>query len=114
MGVRQVTQQFLSYRDAFKAINPKIEVQIGETGWPSMGISFNQTPNNNANLREYWRLIAAWAEQNHVMVQMFQAIDEPWKCDMASTNRSTFDGPNGAECHYGLWYRQGDEYHEKQ
>ena len=113
-----VGSAFLSYAQKFRAINPNIKVMIGETGWPSQGISFNKSPNNVQNLKAYWSAINNWATNNGVLVHMFEAIDEPWKSNQASTDWNSFSGPNGAEGHYGWWYRSdtanGPVYVEKQ
>jgi hypothetical protein len=58
-----------------------------------------------------------WASNNKVSVQMFEAIDEPWKSNKNSADRNSFSGPNGGEGHYGWWYRvdtsNGPKYFEK-
>ncbi|CAG2163011.1 unnamed protein product [Oppiella nova] len=74
-SVDAVGNAFLSYRQKFKEINANIEVMIGETGWPSQGISFNASPNNVKNLRDYWTQMGDWADRNKVLVHMFEAID---------------------------------------
>lgn len=52
---------------------------IGETGWPSAGISFNNSVNNAANAQAYFEAIKQWAVQRAVMTYYFEAIDETWK-----------------------------------
>ena len=104
-AVEAVGNAYLSYVPKFKAINPHIEVMIGETGWPSEGISFNQSPNNVQNLKQYWTSMGEWAAKHRVSVYMFEAIDEPWKSNKNSHDMNAFNGPNGAEGHYGWWKR---------
>jgi hypothetical protein len=52
-GVNQVGQAFHQIKTAVADINPQCEVMIGETGWSSQRISFNNTDNNVANLLAY-------------------------------------------------------------
>jgi exo-beta-1,3-glucanase (GH17 family) len=104
-AVDAVGNAYHSYVPVFRSINPHIEVIIGETGWPSQGISSNGSPNNVANLKEYWNRMGEWAAKNKVLVQMFEAIDEPWKSSKTSKDMNAPNGPNGAEGHYGFWTR---------
>jgi hypothetical protein len=46
-----------------------------------------------------------WASQNGVKVQMFEAIDEPWKNDETNGDPNNPGGRFGAEAHYGWWKR---------
>ncbi|CAG7718990.1 unnamed protein product [Allacma fusca] len=89
-----VMYYFLELQKAIKRVNPNIEVIIGETGWPSEGNSFNNSPNSVQNEVIYWKEINSLAVRKRVKVQMFEAIDEPWK------GRSS---QNKAESHYGWW-----------
>jgi hypothetical protein len=59
-GVNQVGQAFHQIKTAVADINPQCEVMIGKTGWPSQGISFNNTDNNVANLLAYNGSEASW------------------------------------------------------
>jgi exo-beta-1,3-glucanase (GH17 family) len=99
---------FVRWRDAFKRLNPNIEVLIGETGWPSSGKSFNDSPNNESNLANFWQSMAKIAKEKGIKVQMFEGIDEPWKCNQQDSSPTSSGGRFGAECHYGLWYRVGN------
>jgi len=94
-GVTAVGQAFYQIKTAVADINPQCEVMIGETGWPSEGVSFSNTDNNVANLLAYYEAIDKWAFENQVITYFFEAFDEPWK-----SNKSQFS----AEGHYGLWY----------
>jgi|GEM_PF-2983671 len=102
-GVNGVSQAFNTIKSAVAKINPQCQVMIGETGWPSQGISFNNTNNNVNNLRTYFEAIDKWASQQGVITYLFEAIDEPWKSNQNKLN-PPWQGPNGAEGHYGLWY----------
>ncbi|XP_054163255.1 uncharacterized protein LOC128961070 [Oppia nitens] len=104
-SVEAVGNAFNSYVKKFKEVNPNIDVMIGETGWPSQGISFNKSPNNVQNLKNYWTQMGDWAARNKVLVHMFEAIDEPWKSSQTSTDMTSPSGPNGGEGHYGWWQR---------
>lgn len=116
-GVNQVGQAFDQIKRAVRDINPQCEVMIGETGWPSQGISFNNTHNNVANLLAYCEAIDKWAFEHRVMTYLFEAIDEPWKSNQNAQVPPTnpWQGPHGAEGHYGLWYlnQQGNYMHKK-
>jgi exo-beta-1,3-glucanase (GH17 family) len=105
-GVNGVSQALNQIKSAVAGINPQCQVMIGETGWSSQGISFNNTDNNVKNLVAYCEAIDKWASQQGVITYLFEAIDEPWKSDQnAPANSATpWQGPNGAEGHYGLWY----------
>ena len=91
-----VANYFFYVRSEIQKVNPNLEVMIGETGWPSEGNSFNNSPNTVANEVAYWKRINWWASNTQIKIQMFQAIDEPWKGDS-----SQFKG----EGHYGWWYK---------
>jgi exo-beta-1,3-glucanase (GH17 family) len=105
-GVNGVAQAFNTIKTAVTAINPQCEVAIGETGWPSQGISFNNTVNNVANLLAYYKAIDKWAFEQKVTTYLFEAFDEPWKSNQNAQvpPENPWSGPNGAEGHYGLWY----------
>jgi exo-beta-1,3-glucanase (GH17 family) len=102
-GVNAVGEAFNTIKSAVAPINPQCEVMIGETGWPSQGISFNNTDNNVNNLLAYFEAIGNWASQQGVITYLFEAIDEPWKSNVNKED-TPWQGPNGAEGHYGLWY----------
>jgi exo-beta-1,3-glucanase (GH17 family) len=105
-SVENVASQYASIKAAALALNPSIEVLIGETGWPSQGVSFNDpggTLNTVANEHAYFNAIGQWANANQVQVMYFEAIDEPWKSNQNNTNPSDPKGFMGAEGHYGVW-----------
>jgi glucan 1,3-beta-glucosidase len=93
-------------RAAVAGLNPQCEVMIGETGWPSAGISFNNSVNNVTNAKAYFAAMKQWAALRNVMTYYFEAIDEPWKSNRNASVPPTapWQGPNGAEGHYGIWY----------
>ena len=115
-GVNGVAEAFNVIKTAVRAINAQCSVAIGETGWPSQGISFNNTNNSVANLLAYYQAIDKWAFEQRVMTYLFEAFDEPWKSDQNAQVPPTnpWQGPNGAEGHYGLWYlNEQGEYVQK-
>ncbi len=110
-SVQTIGQAFDSIKAAVAGLNPQCEVMIGETGWPSAGISFNNSANNVANARAYYEAIKQWATQRRVMTYYFEAIDEPWKSNqnVSVPPAAPWQGPNGAEGHYGLWSLDGQQ-----
>ncbi|MBW4670380.1 MAG: hypothetical protein KME60_23925 [Cyanomargarita calcarea GSE-NOS-MK-12-04C] len=115
-GVNGVAQAFNTIKTAVTAIKPQCEVAIGETGWASQGISFNNTVNNTQNLLAYYQAIDKWAFEQKVTTYLFEAFDEPWKSNQNAQvpPANSWQGPNGAEGHYGLWYLDGQgNYTEK-
>jgi exo-beta-1,3-glucanase (GH17 family) len=105
-AVAEVANQYTTIRAAALKLNPKIEVLIGETGWASQGISFNDLTgktNTVANAQAYFTAIQKWANANKVQTFYFEAIDEPWKSNLNQTGGDPWTGPNGAEGHYGVW-----------
>lgn len=51
-------------------------------------------------------LIDKWAFEHRVMTYLFEAFDEPWKSNPNANvpPDNSWQRPNGAEGHYGLWY----------
>ncbi|KYC42295.1 hypothetical protein WA1_20180 [Scytonema hofmannii PCC 7110] len=115
-GVNGVAQAFNTIKTSVAAINPRCKIMIGETGWSSQGISFNNTVNNVKNLLAYYEAIDKWAFEQQVTTYLFEAFDEPWKSNQNAQvpPENPWSGPNGAEGHYGLWYlNDRGEYTEK-
>ncbi|HEV3311278.1 MAG TPA: glycosyl hydrolase family 17 protein [Chloroflexota bacterium] len=110
-AVADVAGQYNAILAAARALNPNIDVLIGETGWPSQGVSFNDIVNGQvssqdntvANEQAYFAAIQSWANQNQVETNWFEAIDEPWKSNQNNSNPLDPQGIDGAEGHYGLW-----------
>jgi exo-beta-1,3-glucanase (GH17 family) len=103
-GAREVATTYDAQKAMALAVNPNVQVLIGETGWPSQGISFND-PDGHAsspdNEKAYYDAFTQWANTNSVASYYFEAIDEPWKSD-----KNVDSGPkgrNGAEGHFGLY-----------
>jgi exo-beta-1,3-glucanase (GH17 family) len=92
-GVQQMKDAYFSARDGFWQHNDKLEVMIGETGWASEGETFNGLVNTIENERRFWDGMKSFANSENVKIQMFQAIDEPWKTGLEG------------EKHFGWWYR---------
>ncbi len=103
-GVRNVAQAFESIKATVAGLNPQCEVMIGETGWPTAGVSFNDSVNNVSNAQAYFEAIKQWSAQQRVMTYYFEAIDEAWKSNRnaAVPPTAAWQGPNGAEGHYGV------------
>ena len=110
-SVQSISQAFDGVKAAVAGLNPQCEVMIGETGWPSAGISFNNSVNNAANAQAYYEAIKQWAAQRRVMTYYFEAIDESWKSNQNASvpPAAPWQGPNGAEGHYGIWSLDGQQ-----
>jgi glucan 1,3-beta-glucosidase len=112
VAVDEVSRVYHSIKTPAVALNAKLQVLIGETGWPSMGLSFNNPSgdlNSVANEQAYYTALRTWANANNVETFFFEAIDEPWKSNQnQDPNAPNFwQGPNGAEGHYGIWTYSG-------
>ena len=105
-----VTRAFDGITAAVVAVNPQCDVMIGETGWPSAGISFNNSINTVENARSYFEAVRQWSLQRRVVAYYFEAIDEAWKSNRnaAVPPAAPWQGPNGAEGHYGVWAFDGE------
>jgi len=111
-SVNDVANQYASIKAAAQALNPSIEVLIGETGWPSQGVSFNNPDGSLNHGRQRARLLQRdrpVGNANQVQVMYFEAIDEPWKSNQNNTNPSDPKGFMGAEGHYGVWSYTTDD-----
>ena len=95
LAVDSVVRQYNTTVELLKFINPNLEVQIGETGWPSFGK--DESLYNVANMKDYWERMAVWAEQNEVVVYMHEAFDQPWKSDPRRAD------PNDTTGRFGVW-----------
>ncbi|XP_037042191.1 uncharacterized protein LOC119078659 [Bradysia coprophila] len=96
-AVDAVGNFILSVKNVFRNINEKIDVMIGETGWPSEGLSLNGSPNSIKNFQAYWTGMNEWAKRNSIRTYMFEAFDEPYRSVTTS------------DAHYGWWYRQSND-----
>lgn len=106
-AIAELDAQYTAIKNAAVALNPNIEVLIGETGWPSKGLSFNDTSGVSstvANAKAYFDAVKAWANSKQVETSLFEAIDEPWKSNQnPGPDTPVWQGPNGAEGHFGIW-----------
>ncbi|RWR99807.1 hypothetical protein B4U79_17499 [Dinothrombium tinctorium] len=102
LAVRGVTDLYWDLRNAFKNINPRIKVVIGESGWASQGNTSNGMPTSRSNLINYWRSLGCYASDNQIPLYFYEAFDEPLK---------NFN--NCAEAYFGWWFRKGDNFIEK-
>ena len=81
-AVQDVASQYENQKAEALAVNPKVQVIIGETGWPSEGVSFNNLSGAHssvANEQAYYDAFTTWADANKVPSYYLEAIDEPWK-----------------------------------
>lgn len=113
-AIAELDAQYTAIKNAAVALNSKIEVLIGETGWPSQGQSFNDTSGVSstvANEKAYFDAVKAWANSKQVETSLFEAIDEPWKSNQnPGPDTPVWQGPNGAEGHFGIWtYTTADD-----
>ena len=96
-----MTNQLTGLQKAFSNQGVKLEIRIGETGWPTQGSQKDQ-PNtflaNVTNAQWYYQAMAGWANSNGVKTVIFAAYDEPWK--------GPADGSN-SEAFFGLWKANG-------
>lgn len=107
-AVKYVATTFQSIKAAALKVNPNVKVIMGETGWPSQGIAFNDLSGKTstiANEKAYMTAFARWANANKIESYPFEAIDEPWKSNQKQPLNAPepWKGPNGAEGHYGIW-----------
>lgn len=103
-----VGAEYQRIKKAATQVNPNVQVLMGETGWPSQGISFNDLSGKSstvANEKAYLTAFNAWATKNKVESYPFEAIDEPWKSNMKQPLNAPqpWKGPKGAEGHFGIW-----------
>jgi exo-beta-1,3-glucanase (GH17 family) len=107
-GVAEVATQYNALKAMALKVNPSVKVIIGETGWPSQGVSFNDKKGqytNVANEQAYYNQFKAWANQKAVPSYFFEAIDEPFKSDKnrKPTDAEPWKTGIGAEGHFGLY-----------
>ncbi len=111
-GVQDVASQYNMLKALALGVKPGVQVIIGETGWPSTGLSFNDRSGRTstvANEQAFYNGFTQWANANKVPSYYFEAIDEPWKSDQNLSPTSP-DGQKtpwvssaGAEGHFGLY-----------
>ena len=80
------------YNQAVKAANGK-KVIISETGWPSMGGSFQGSHPSFTNAMKYFINTQLWSEEDEIDIFYFSSFDESWKVGS--------EGDVGA--FWGLW-----------
>jgi len=69
------------------------KVIIGETGWPSGGVTIGKAEFTVENAAKYCLNIASWGQKTEHQYFYFEAFDEPWKV--------SDEGTLGA--HWGIW-----------
>lgn len=80
------------FNQAVKAANGK-KVIISETGWPSLGESFEAAHPSFENAMKYFINTQLWSEEDNIEVFYFSSFDESWKVGA--------EGDVGA--FWGLW-----------
>lgn len=80
--------------DGVRAALPGKPIAILEAGWASIAIEFGERANEIDQARHF-RELRQWATKTNTTVFFFEAFDEPWKGDPASSL--------GAEKHWGLF-----------
>jgi exo-beta-1,3-glucanase (GH17 family) len=80
------------YHQAVKAANGK-KVIISETGWPSMGGSFQGSHPSFPNAMKYFINTQLWSKEDDIDIFYFSSFDESWKVGS--------EGDVGA--YWGLW-----------
>lgn len=66
------------YRQALKAANGK-KVIISETGWPTMGASFQGSHPSFPNAMQYFINTQQWSKEDDIDIFYFSSFDESWK-----------------------------------
>jgi len=96
-----MTNQLSGLQKAFSNQGVKLEIRLGETGWPTQGSQKDQ-PNaflaNVTNAQWYYAAMVGWAQSNGVKTVIFTSYDEPWK--------GPADGSN-SEAFFGIWKANG-------
>ena len=80
------------FNQAVKAGNGK-KVIISETGWPSMGASFQGSHPSYTNAMKYFINTQLWSQEDDIEIFYFSSFDESWKVGA--------EGDVGA--FWGLW-----------
>lgn len=80
------------YNQAVKAGNGK-KVIISETGWPSLGASFQGSHPSFTNAMKYFINTQLWSQEDDIEIFYFSSFDESWKVGA--------EGDVGA--FWGLW-----------
>ncbi|RWR99980.1 hypothetical protein B4U79_16946 [Dinothrombium tinctorium] len=101
-AVSKVIGVYWSLKERLTAINPTIQVVIGETGWASSGIMRGGVQTSTLKLVDYWKRIGKWASEFQIPLYFFEAIDQPWKADFVV-----------ASAHFGWWTRDDTNFREK-
>jgi exo-beta-1,3-glucanase (GH17 family) len=111
-GAQDVASKYNAEKAMALAVNPNVQVIIGETGWPSQGISFNDLSGRTStvsNEQAFYGAFTQWANANKVTSYYFEAIDEPWKSNQnlsptsPAGQKTPWISSAGAEGHFGLY-----------
>jgi exo-beta-1,3-glucanase (GH17 family) len=113
-GVQEVITEYQTLKSEAQAVNPNVQVIIGETGWPSYGIAFNDSTGKSSKWSNEWSFFqdfTAKANALQIPSYYFEAIDEPGKSNrnLPRSAPKQWQGYYGAEGHLGLfWYNASD------
>lgn len=74
-----------------RIINNNLEVWVGETGWPTGGISYGNSLPSVENAAYYWENVICPSLYNGLNVIVFELTDEPWKGDAVGLTGQSSD-----------------------
>jgi exo-beta-1,3-glucanase (GH17 family) len=106
-----MSNQLSGLQKAFSNQGVKLEIRIGETGWPTQGSQKDQPNAFLASVTQaqwYYQAMVNWAASSGVKTVIFAAYDEPWKGPAAGSNSEAFfgvwkaDGTASDRVHYTL------------
>lgn len=81
-------------KSAFLLNRIKLEIRIGEIGWPTSGTQPAQpNPLGSVQLAKWhYEAVSAWLASVSMKGFLFEALDEPWKGDQAGDNSEAYFG----------------------
>jgi len=82
----------------------KKDVVIGETGWPSDGLTIKHAVPSPENQERFIKDFRSIANSKNIQYYLFEAFDESWKKDELLDSDIK---DNTAENHWGLFYENG-------
>jgi len=86
---KSVTEGFTLIQNTIAALRQSTgskPIIIGETGWPTDGLSYEDAVPGLANAQEYLNLLVCWFHANDIGYFWFEAFDEPYKPDTSGLN----------------------------
>lgn len=88
-AARYVVERYEQIRKKY----PDKEVVIGETGWPSQGLTNGEAVPSLENQKRFMEDFLKLAKEERISFYYFEAFDEKWK-----------EEPNGVGPHWGFYY----------